>query len=546
MKRLQTGPTRYLLARAGLLICLGLSLLMVSAATAGVGDRYVTERYWHTVNSNSVLVKFECVGEPPEWMAVVAEPAPEWDRWEERRAAESKRWQAEMRTNRSARPPAFPMRGLNFNRDGEASAKWIPFQRSLLVDLGPGDGTRHIKFGYRYKGQTKPESWSGSKITVVTAKPAIWIVNPTNVIQSQPVIQLQGYSSRRLHLLQYDRYDERGQKVLANETGFPCSKPTTGGYPFEPWEDNYFTCFDVELSPGTNTLVLRCRDDAGNSIATNLVYVFTTAGDKTPPMLELHWPRPGMTLTGESFTARGQSDDATATMAGFIVAQGRTNRISGFPERNGYFWFEEIPLALGENRLTLTATDVAGNCASTNLVVYGCGGPVITLDNYDPQKLWNSHIRLTGKVVPAKHRVWINGVEAVVKPDGSWLAERVPVLSPSGGTAVFDMTAFPPEESKVSSTQPQQFLRTDARLGSESLTLNASAPACGTFQLQLTGTEGRPFVLLTSTNLTDWVPLFTNSAPRETFEFQETGVTGEPCRFYRVLPLQPSSPGVAQ
>jgi len=152
-------------------------------------------------------------------------------------------------------------------------------------------------------------------------------------------------------------------------------------------------------------------------------------------------------------------------MEGFIVAGGRTNPVTGFPERNGYFWFEEIPLSMGVNHLTLTATDVGGNWSSTNLTLYRDEGPVITLDPIEPAKLWQSYLTLTGKVAPAENHVWINGVRATVKPDGRWVAERVPVNSPNGGTATFEMTAIPPDEKKNENIKPGALLATQAKLG---------------------------------------------------------------------------------
>jgi len=70
------------------------------------------------------------------------------------------------------------------------------------------------------------------------------------------------------------------------------------------------------------------------------------------------------------------------------------------------------------------------------------------------------------------------------------------------------------------------------------MTLNASTPACSTFQLRLTDTAGHPFVLLASTNLTDWIPLLTNSNPEATFDYTDSNTDKYPCRFFRVVPLE--------
>ncbi|MCW5553621.1 MAG: hypothetical protein KIS67_15855, partial [Verrucomicrobiae bacterium] len=240
------------------------------------------------MNSNSMIVELRTDGEIPEWMAVVVERGDPMKTWQEQQERAMDRWHAELKTNRQAklllpRPPELHL------HDPFANAKWFPFQTNYVVDLGPGDGDRSIKFSYRYKGQSRSSGWSGSSVTVQTTKPVLQIVNPTNTIQPQPLIQLQGYSSQPLQSVRYDLVNESGVKVLTDEEGFVNSR-YEGGFPFQPGEE-YFTCFDIELSPGTNTIILRCQDEAGNSMTTNLVYVFTTVGDTIPPMLVLHWPR---------------------------------------------------------------------------------------------------------------------------------------------------------------------------------------------------------------------------------------------------------------
>jgi hypothetical protein len=523
--------------KSGLLEAIVLFSLLSGLAFGGASrvSRHVWETFPQTLNSNSLPVELQADGEQPEWMAVVVERGDPMRTWQEQQDRAMRVWRTQLKTNRQAKP-VMPLPPEMNAHDPFAEARWIPFQTNLTVDLGPGDGDRSILFSYRYNGQARANGWSGSSVTVQTLKPVLRIVNPANMILPQPLIQLQGYSSQPLARVRYDLINESGAKVVTDEGGFPRSS-YTGGFPFQHGEE-YFTCFDIELSLGTNTIVLRCQDEAGNSMTTNLTYVFSTVGDTNPPLLALHWPRPGMNLAMDSFTANGQSDDPTATMEGFIVGAGQTNRITGFPERNGYFWFEEIPLSLGENQLTLMATDIAGNRSITNLTLHGCEGPVITLDAIDPAKLWQPYLKLTGKVSPAKNRVWINGVQATVNASGDWVAERVPVLSPNGGTATFEITAIPPDGTKQDATAAPALLAAQASLGSTPMILNAATPACGTFQLRLSSTAGRPFIIQASTNLSDWIPLLTNANPEAAFDFTDFNRENYPCRFFRVVPLK--------
>lgn len=422
-----------------------------------------------------------------------------------------------------------------------AEAKWMPYTDRVAVDLGEGDGKRHIFVAARWKATDTGYTGGGWDITVQRSKPVICITDPRQTITSQPVIQLKGYSLKSIGAIKYDVFNQAGQKVRSDVDGFATDKVFDDKL-FD-YTTNYFQCYDILLTPGTNTIELRCADLAGNTTTTNLVYVFTTAGDTNPPIfVSLDWPKPGMEIAGSSFTARGRVDDYTAQMTGQIVAGGHTNSISGYPERNGYFWYEQVPLSLGANQLTLTATDAAGNTSSTNLLVYGVDGPIITMDPIAPEdkdKLWNGTIAVKGKVAPASSDVWINGVQATVKSDGTWVAENVPVRSPDGGgAATFEMTALPAQGTTNGAAKPSESVSTQASLGTNAMTLNASSPACGIFQLHLTDTGGHAFVLFASTNLVEWHPILTNMNPSASFDYTDINVPAFGCRFFRVVPIQ--------
>lgn len=420
-----------------------------------------------------------------------------------------------------------------------SEAQWMPFQRRVMVDLGEGDGPRHIFVAARWKASDTGCEGTGWGMTVLRSAPAIHITEPATRIVSQPVIQLKGYSPRELERITYDVLDQGGQMTVGGEDGFV----TDSHFDPEQFEftTNYFQCFDIELTPGTNTVVLRCEDLAGNSTTTNLLYVFTTAGDKEPPVfVAVDWPKPEAVLSGRSFTARGRLDAYTGDMTGQIISHDHTNNIRGFAERNGYFWFDEVPLATGPNHLNLTAIDAAGNAACTNLVVYGVEGPELTMDPLsaeEQEKLWDGAITVKGRVNPANYDVQVNGVQAVVRPDGTWVAEKVPVILPTLGTASFEMTATPVAGMPTLGAGPEGRLFTHATLGSNAMILNASSPACGVFQLHLIETAGHAFVLFTSTNLSDWSPILTNVNPATTFDYTDTNASASRCRFYRVVPL---------
>lgn len=435
----------------------------------------------------------------------------------------------------------FVGKGEEEKDPGNSPTEWIPFSDKLKVDLGEGDGKRQIFIAARWKATDKGYTGTGFGVTVFRSRtgPTIVITNPSSKVTSQPIIQLQGYSPSNLGRIEYEVFTQNEATPLDKGEGHVTDRHFDRAT-FE-WTTNWFQCWDIELKPGTNRIVLRCADMAGNQTTTNLIIVFSTVGDHTPPVFAaVTWPSPKATLIGGSLTARGLVDDCTAQMTGQIVSKGQTNAINGYPERNGCFWFENIPLNIGENYLTLVATDAAGNSSMTNLLIYGADGPIITLDPVIPaSKLWDFSLTMTGKVRPANYRVWINGVQATVKPDGTWTADKVPVQSPNGGgVASFEMTASPLEESPISVAASARLVEAYSSLGTNATVLNATSPACGIFKLYLDEIGGRSFVLQASTNLVDWTTLFTNSSQNASFNYVDSEAGKNQCRFFRVVPLQ--------
>ena len=65
------------------------------------------------------------------------------------------------------------------------------------------------------------------------------------------------------------------------------------------------------------------------------------------------------------------------------------------------------------------------------------------------------------------------------------------------------------------------------------LKCTSAAMATNGFTLSWSGPAGSNFVILTSTNLKDWTPLATNSAPSGSVSFTDPSVTNHPVRLYR-------------
>jgi hypothetical protein len=516
------------------LFCQMVGLLMAGASLALAQN---VDLHWTSpVKERHVTFYAEPQGKPPEEMSVLVESdAPEVELRKRQEA-----WQAEVGTNRDLmRTKPFPFMRSEGQPDFE-KAVWVSFKTNLQVDFGPGDGGRWLWVSFRNKNDKHPyPQWNSHHIFVQTSPPEVVFTNPKERVTSQPMIQLQGYTTTDLGSpLHYQVFSQNGVVTASGDGSVNDRYLDRATFEFTT---NFFTCYDLELNSGTNTIVLSGTDNAGFSFTTNFTMIFTTAGDTKPPVFSIDSPELGGEVDDDSLTIRGPSDDPTAKYIGQISANGHTNNLSALVERNGYFWFEHVPLALGANQVTIVATDVAGNSSNTNFIIYGANdvrihmNPIQTAD-----ELWQPKIAaVTGTVQPASHEVWINGVQATVKPDGTWLAKNVPVVSStSGGTALFDMTAVSPGDVAKGNVKIKEKLVSQAGLGTNTLVLNAASPACGIFQLHLTETAGRSFILEASTNLVEWTSILTNSDSSPTFDYTDTNVKNYPCRFFKVVPLQ--------
>jgi hypothetical protein len=511
-----------------------LSLGLLLPTTAFAKGRSVVTTYPQTVNSNKAVVQLNPLEEVPEWMAVIIQTNNPIDVWDKNRQAAMTAWRVEVRTNHNAKAPPMPKPS-----DSQAfeNPHWLPFHTNLTVDLGSGDGRREIMFSFRYKGQSIGDGWRGGGIVVQTQLPTIAITDPKQLETSRPVVQLNGYVSSNAKKIKFDLYDQNGVKTIDNQNGLV----TDTYFDKSLWRTttNYFQCYDVPLNPGTNTFVFRCEDVAGNQFGTNFVIVFSTVGDKTPPVIRPKFPAPGTVVEADAFIVHGMLDDPTANLTGQLLTGEKVQEIAFRVGRYGdYYSVQEVAVSTTtSNLLILTATDAAGNRSSTNIHYYA-GEARITMDAFDPFHPVGPWITLTGKVSPANCSVWVDGVPAQVEPDGSWRVERVPDRRiPSGGW-VFGLTAIPPGGLTNAISKLKQSLSAQASLGTNPIVLNASTPACGIFQLHLNETSGRSFVLETSTNLTDWSAILTNSTSNPYFNYTDTNINKYSCRFFRVVPLQ--------
>jgi hypothetical protein len=308
-----------------------------------------------------------------------------------------------------------------------AGAVWIPFTSTPLLDIGTNEGVHEVWFGF--KGSDGIGYWKQTTVTLDTTPPVVVITNPATASVSQPVIQLQGYSTEPLAAVHYDIANATG--TLTNQEGFPGQQFfDTNSFSFTT---NWFQCYDVPLAVGTNIITLRATDRAGNVTVTNLNVILNYAADTNAPGITLVWPQDGMNIGGDTFTLRGVMNDGTA----HVTANGLTGHVG----RDGQFWIAHLPLTNGDNTLTVTATDAAGNSTTTSITVIK-SDVIVAINTVSDSDLKKPFVTVSGTISDTSYTVRVNGVPAEVKEDGSWSADNVPVNG--SGIAAFDVVANPP------------------------------------------------------------------------------------------------------
>jgi len=98
------------------------------------------------------------------------------------------------------------------------------------------------------------------------------------------------------------------------------------------------------------------------------------------------------------------------------------------------------------------------------------------------------------------------------------------------------MSAVPKRGTPANKARVGEVVAAQASLGTNAIILNASAPACGVFRLHLSESEGKSFVILASTNLSEWTPIVTNSNAAMSFDCT-LDTTNHACCFFKLAPL---------
>ncbi len=312
-------------------------------------------------------------------------------------------------------------------------AVWQPYDGTVWMNLGPTDGVYQVELGLKGRAADSKATWIGTEVTLTRTKPQIFITNPTTNVVAQPYLQLQGHSALPLAGVTFDI--SNAVTFVTNQLGSITGHTLDTN--LNAFAADYFQCYDLLLTNGLNTITLHATDPAGNTFTTNVNVTldYSTAAN---PVIQLTWPQDGMQICQSSFTLRGWTEDASATVTAQITdANGDTNFVTGLVERTGVLWVNNLPLAEGTNSVTLWVMNSAGYSSETNFNVVK-SDMTLTLDTINGD-LWLPTVSVSGSISAPNYSVWVNGVQGTNNHNGTWNADNVPVSA--GGVASFDFKA---------------------------------------------------------------------------------------------------------
>lgn len=266
-----------------------------------------------------------------------------------------------------------------------------------------------------------------------TSKPLIEITSPTRnsvLASSADTISLAGTASDAQGIAKVSWSNNRGGGGQADGTS--------------AWHAD-----GIPLYAGENILTVSAEDTNGN-IAEDSLTVTATFADATAPIVSITGPRQDgeFTVNADRLTLSGSAAD-DRDVATVVWANERGG--NGIAAILGHGWStDSIPLEEGPNKITVTATDAAGNETSASVVVFYAPPdgepPVVTIDFPTVNATYQTSsgtINLSGESSDdqsVKTITWSNsrGGSGAVSGTAPWWVNGIPLQA---GLNVIDITA---------------------------------------------------------------------------------------------------------
>jgi fibronectin type 3 domain-containing protein len=262
--------------------------------------------------------------------------------------------------------------------------------------------------------------------TADTTLPAISITSPTSgstYETSNSSIDLSGSASDNVEVNQVSWVNSKGGSGSASGTVI-------------------WSISSIRLTAGDNALTITAKDAAGNQSTDTLTVMYTPA-DETLPVVSITSPTSGSTFTASSSSINlsgSASDNVGVSQVSWVNSKGGSGTASG----TAIWSISSIKLTEGDNALTITAKDAAGNQFNDTLTVtytlLDTIDPVISITSPTSSSTFtasSSSINLSGN---ASDNVGVTQVEWNNNKGGSDVASGISNVQLSEGNNVFTVT----------------------------------------------------------------------------------------------------------
>jgi hypothetical protein len=236
------------------------------------------------------------------------------------------------------------------------SATGLPPGLTLMASTGYISGTPTTVGNYSVRVNafdgvlTASQTFTWTVSVLDTVAPAVTITGPTSAATwstSATTMTLAGTASDNVGVTQVTWVNSRG--------GSGATSGTTS------WSSS------VALQTGSNVLTVTARDAAGNTSSDALTVTVGSSSDTTAPAVAITSPTPAATFKTATATLTlggTASDNVGVTQVTWSNNRGGSGTASGTTN-----WSTSVTLLTGQNVLTVTARDAAGNTKSASITV---------------------------------------------------------------------------------------------------------------------------------------------------------------------------------
>jgi len=267
------------------------------------------------------------------------------------------------------------------------TASWGSYNASPSVSLGTQQGRHDVWIGLRRSSDSQVD-WEHVTLYYDHTSPVIAINKPATS-GSISLLEIEGTSSEPLASLTYD---------LVNSSGTVTGQPAdtvNSDFDTTAWDftTTKFQCLDVEVVAGLNTFTFHAVDRAGNQTSQTFSHTLSDSG--VAPTITADFP-PANAVLGANGTfsatgtlAAGALGDPSAQITMTITDnQGNASSYSGEVERDGQYWFDDVPLPPGQSTMSFSAVNSWGNSTTTDPVSITQGNihfpGIWTVDPFNP------------------------------------------------------------------------------------------------------------------------------------------------------------------